>query len=245
MPESEAPSTKLKAEARKLFAENSPKIIFVSLLFVTMISTIAHLQFQLPGTLSAYTQYVGQIAAGTDHSIVLFLSFLTPAGIVAVAVLWTVSAVIRTGLMSYCLKIIRRERSSALDILDGLLCLVKIKLILIISTVLTLLWSLLLVVPGIIAFYRYRQAYYILLDDPTKSAIQCIRESKLLMRGNKFDLFLVDVSFSGWFMLSALFALITIALMSFSLPLASVWTSPYAGLSYAKFYDNLLKKVTA
>ncbi len=64
-----------------------------------------------------------------------------------------------------------------------------------------ILWSLLLIIPGIIASYRYSQAFYILADDPSKSPMQCINESKEMMRNNKGTLFVLELSFIGWLIL--------------------------------------------
>lgn len=64
------------------------------------------------------------------------------------------------------------------------------------------LWSLLFIIPGIIAAFRYSQAYYILADDPEKSISQCVNESKALMAGNKGKLFALNLSFIGWYFLA-------------------------------------------
>lgn len=90
------------------------------------------------------------------------------------------------------------------------------------------LWSLLLVVPGIIAAYRYRQALYLLLDHPEKSAWQCLRESAAVMRGHKWELFVLDLSFLGWMLLSALFAPV------------SIWLDPYRAITNANYYNRLV-----
>ncbi|MCL2227562.1 MAG: DUF975 family protein [Oscillospiraceae bacterium] len=245
MPDLEVPSTFLKAGARSLLRENAPKVFFASLLFVVLVSIITELQFRLPGTQAAYASYIEQISAGTPHSLGLLISFLNPIGTAFVVLLWLFRRIVGFGLMSYCINLVRIRRSSALDILDGFLFLVKIASILLISSALTLLWSALLVIPGVIASYRYRQAYYILLDDPQKSAMQCIRESKSLMRGNKLDLFLIDFSFVGWSLLSASVTLLTLLFSPISLPVASIFVSPYMGLAHAAYYDTILKKVTA
>ena len=90
--------------------------------------------------------------------------------------------------------------------------------------------SLLLVVPGIIAAYRYRQALYIMLDDPDKSVLQCIRESKAMMAGHKGELFVMDLSFIGWNILSS------IPYVGY---LVQIWAMPYINLSYALYYEAL------
>jgi uncharacterized membrane protein len=65
------------------------------------------------------------------------------------------------------------------------------------------LWSLLLIIPGVIAFYRYRLAFYLLADDPNISPQAAITLSKELMAGNKWKLFCLDLSFIGWAILAS------------------------------------------
>ncbi len=67
-----------------------------------------------------------------------------------------------------------------------------------------LLWTLLLIVPGIIAGLRYSQSIYIMLDDPSKGVNQCIEESKSMMNGNKWKFFCLSFSFIGWSILASL-----------------------------------------
>jgi len=66
----------------------------------------------------------------------------------------------------------------------------------------TWLWSLLFVVPGIIAAINYSQAFNILADNPEKSPAQCMIESKFIMRGNKMKYVLLLLSFVGWYFLA-------------------------------------------
>ncbi|MDR1292617.1 MAG: DUF975 family protein [Clostridiales Family XIII bacterium] len=60
------------------------------------------------------------------------------------------------------------------------------------------LWTLLFIIPGIIASYRYRLAFYILIDNPGMGPLEAINMSKALMNGNKWKLFCLDLSFIGW-----------------------------------------------
>jgi len=66
------------------------------------------------------------------------------------------------------------------------------------------LWSLLLIVPGIVAAYRYAMAPYLLAEHPELSATEAIEQSKQLMAGNKGRLFCLNLSFIGWFLLACL-----------------------------------------
>ena len=63
----------------------------------------------------------------------------------------------------------------------------------------TILWSCLLVVPGIIAAIRYSQAFYILADDPGLRPYECIEKSKAMMAGNKASFFKLALSFLPWY----------------------------------------------
>lgn len=66
------------------------------------------------------------------------------------------------------------------------------------------LWSLLLVVPGIVAAYRYRMVPYLLAEHPEMSAQEVLQRSKELMMGEKWNAFVLDLSFIGWNLLSVL-----------------------------------------
>ncbi|MBR7127386.1 MAG: DUF975 family protein, partial [Lentisphaeria bacterium] len=72
---------------------------------------------------------------------------------------------------------------------------------------------------------------YILVDDPTKSAMQCLRESKALMRGHKWELFKLQFSFFGWALLASL------PTVGYAV---QVWTIPYTSMSYALYYEKLV-----
>ena len=89
--------------------------------------------------------------------------------------------IVGVGYDSYTLNISRGRPTGMSDLADGFSMTFKVIAVAFLQGLFIFLWSLLLVVPGIIAAYRYRQAFYILLDDPTKSPLQCIRESKDLM----------------------------------------------------------------
>lgn len=89
------------------------------------------------------------------------------------------------------------------------------------------LWGLLLVVPGIIAAYRYSMAEYVLAEMPGISARGALRESARMMRGNKARLFRLQLSFIGWFFLSFL-----------SLGIGFLWVVPYLGQAECTFYHE-------
>lgn len=99
------------------------------------------------------------------------------------------------------------------------------------TKLLTFLWSLLFIIPGIVASYRYSQAMLILYDNPEITATEAIRRSKAMMYGNKLTLFIQDLSFLGWFILS-IFPGFYIGFL---------WSMPYYFVTRVAFYDNLLE----
>lgn len=66
------------------------------------------------------------------------------------------------------------------------------------------LWTILFIIPGIIASIRYSQAFFVLADDPEKSIRQCMDESKMMMKGNKAKYFVLSLSFIGWILLCSI-----------------------------------------
>ncbi len=85
----------------------------------------------------------------------------------------------------------------------------------------------LFIIPGIVASYKYRMAIYIQIDNPEYSASECIRISKEMMMGHKAELFVLELSFIGW-------ALLTI------IPFVSLYVLPYIETTTANFYNVLL-----
>ncbi|MBB6175718.1 MULTISPECIES: DUF975 family protein [Anoxybacillus] len=110
----------------------------------------------------------------------------------------------------------------------------KLSLKLIVTSILfgifVFLWSLLLIIPGIIKTLSYSQAFFLLKDHPEYGALQAISESKKRMRGYKGKLFLLYLSFIGW----GLLAIITFGI-------GFLWLVPYVYTSLAAFYDQFIR----
>ncbi len=87
------------------------------------------------------------------------------------------------------------------------------------------LWSLLLVVPGIIAAYRYYMAPYLMAQHPEMGIREAVNESKRLMSGHKGRLFCLQLSFIGWALLASL-----------TFGIGYLWLIPYVQTSMAAFY---------
>lgn len=90
------------------------------------------------------------------------------------------------------------------------------------------LWSLLLVIPGIIMAHAYAMTPYILEEHPEIGAWEASRVSQKMMRGHKFRLFRLYISFIGW-------ALLCVP----TLGVGFLWLVPYMQMSQAAFYSDL------
>ncbi len=86
-----------------------------------------------------------------------------------------------------------------------------------IMTAFCLLWGMLLVIPGIIAYYRYSMAPYLLYQNPEMRAIDALRESKRIMAGNKKRLFFLHMSYLGWSIAAVILTMILSNTLVFSL----------------------------
>ena len=117
------------------------------------------------------------------------------------------------------------------NLFDGFKNYVKALALYIINGIFIALWSLLLVIPGIIKTYSYSMSMYILADNPDIDANEARKQSMAMMKGNKWRLFCLDFSFIGWWILCG----ITLGILSF-------WITPYHECAHAEFYQELLAK---
>ncbi len=92
----------------------------------------------------------------------------------------------------------------------------------------TALWSLLFVIPGIVKGYSYAMAMYLRIDHPEYTANQAITESRRLMDGHKGDLFVLDLSFIGWYLVG-----------SFCLGVGTLWVIPYHQMARTLFFESI------
>ena len=112
--------------------------------------------------------------------------------------------VLNAGFVLYCMAVRRGERAEFLTIFDGFSFAGKIIALNIITFAFVFLWSMLFVIPGIIASYRYRFALLNLYENPEISVMEAMALSKRQTFGYKWQLFMLDLSYLGWSLLSYL-----------------------------------------
>ena len=135
--------------------------------------------------------------------------------------------VLTGGFQLYCMGIRQGLRMPYSTLLDGLGVAGKLIWCAILIWIRVFLWSLLFVIPGIVAGYRYRFAYFNILTDSSLSANDAINLSCRQTDGMKMDLFVLDLSFFGWMILSSL-----------TFGLLEIWLMPYMVLSELAYFEE-------
>ncbi len=110
----------------------------------------------------------------------------------------------------------------------------RVWLTIILQSIYTFLWTLLLIIPGIIKSLSYSMTAFVLADNPELSYNQAINKSMEMMKGHKMKLFLLILSFIGWILLSLL-----------TLGIGMFWVAPYIYQSIVAFYEDLKAETPA
>lgn len=139
-----------------------------------------------------------------------------------------VAGLLGFGTVSFFLKISRNETVTYKELFSKInMCFSYLAISLLVG-LFTALWSLLLIIPGIIAAINYSLVYFVKLDNPELGALEVLRKSKEMMNGHKWDFFVLILSFLGWAILGI-----------FTLGILYLWLVPYMQVTYANFYNSL------
>lgn len=195
------------------------------------------LNFQYDGgTAQADLEILGQnvpllrLTDGQISGIVLaeLLRYIAVAALVIAIAQFILGCIVTVGYARYNLRLVDGE-SPSMDTLFQYFPRWKTMVIAgLLQTLFIILWSLLFVIPGIIASYRYAMTRFILAENPELTAGEAIDRSKELMDGNKWRLFCLSLSFIGWGILCI-----------FTLGIGNLWLTPYIQASFAAFYRDI------
>ena len=231
----------LKFRAKQLMSVSRPAPIPVGVIYIafTMIASMLSSRLMVSNINADYIMDIAnRMMNSSDPDIYYeYMEYLSShgpsAGATAINVLLQfVSAILFAGFILFCINTVFGRQAEVANLLDGFTIFWKVLILSFLESLLVALWSLLLIVPGIIALYRYRMAIYILMDDPTKGPVQCLRESKALTKGCKWQLFVLDFSFIGWYILTWI---------PFIGYFVEVYAFPYMNLTRTLYYRELLK----
>lgn len=249
----------LKAEAKRLVTSAKPSPLLMTLIYVgitlvisLLLTAILTLYISVDGYTDeiqssmqdvvrssdavSYDELVDEIysdpvvKANIQKLVDSYMSYLTnPVAVLLTLALMFISGILGIGLTVFSLNT-TNGTSSFSDILGGFSFILRLILYWILTSIFVFLWSLLFVIPGIIASYRYRMALYLIIEHPEMSVLECIRESSRMMKGHKAELFVMDLSFIGWYLLMGL------PYVGYA---AQIWVMPYYQITNALYYRYL------
>ena len=216
----------MKRDAKEVMWRHRPSVYLVALVFllVSYLLTLLSTRLMYP-----QEQIEAVLNAATEEELYQAIWLLgrpgTGAQLLNIA-LDIMSIMVGVGFTSFCLNAARSLAAGFTNLFDAFENFIRLLWLHILMNIFIFLWSLLLVVPGVVAAYRYSMAVYIMLDDPDKGALECIRESKRITYGHKGELFFLDLTFLGWYLLTII-------------PFVSVYVEPYVRLTKANYYRVL------
>lgn len=184
-------SSEMRAIARKALRGNWLMVIAAVALNYFLISTLPILIDELiPGAVyNYYNESLGETVPLPIVSTLYSIFLIGPLNV---------------GFASFFIFFFRRRELHMGHLFDGFEHFFKAVILVIEIGFYVFMWSLLFIIPGIIAAFRYSQAFYILADHPEISVGDCIRLSKHYMKGNKGKYFAFSLSYFGWILLSAI-----------------------------------------
>ena len=225
----------LKERSKDLIARSKPSVIsagliylVLNLLFILLLLRLLTMNYTITG-LQQYAEYLQE--GNNEYAAIVKARMAPPAYTPLInLLLGFVLSLVGNGFTLFLINTVRGTGACYGNLLDAFPLFFKFFLLNLLTTIFVILWSLLLCFPGLVASYRYRMAPYILLNNPEKSVMECIRESKQRMAGYKGHLFVLDLSFIGWNIL------ISIPIVGL---IAQIWIMPYMCLTYVLFYEKL------
>ncbi len=227
----------LKQQAKGLLQVSKPSALLAGGIYTALSAVMSFLSLRLIGMSGEVAERVYlYYTAGQYETALAVLAAAQPSAaswLIDLA-LELVMLIVGVGFTIFILNTVRGTAPAIGNLLDGFGFPLRILCLHLVMGLLVALWSLLLVIPGLIAAYRYSMAVYVMLDHPDYGVIDCIRESKRITDGHKGELFMLDLSFFGWIFLS---------MAPYIGYLVSVWVTPYMALTHALYYERLSGRV--
>ncbi len=232
----------IKAQSKITMRSQTPSMFYVTGVFIIILLVMNLLENRLAGFNAEFIKAASALAKdGVLAYEDLFSIIPQPSAFarVLIMLMTLMRGMLDYGYKGYCFRVTRGTAVGYKDIFSCFEDTLHVFGIYIISGFFIVLWSLLLVIPGIIAAYRYSMAIYVHFDNPDLSALECIRQSKAITQGRKGELFVLDLSFIGWHLLDV-FVQFFIAV-----PIVSLYLLPYSGITWAEYYNSYVGYVPA
>ena len=168
-------------------------------------------------TLSLIGALIGYIFRGYQD----VTSILTVESVVIAIV----TSPLNLGVAILFLNIANKREAKYGDLFSGFNKILKVVGITILVDIIVFIGLILFIIPGIILSFRYSQVYYILAENPDIGIVECLKESGKIMKGRKWDYFVLSLSFILWYIL-----------MIFTFGIAGLYVIPYYQATITNFY---------
>ena len=223
----------LKLEAKTVIKQDPIRTILTTGFFIILTYLLSALYTELSGAGEVIQQMYGGARDGALPALsdIVLPQVKTTAAILALIV-QLASQVLSAGYQIYCLRRSRGENIGIRELLPPFKSAIKILLAMFLGGLIAVLGFICLIVPGFILLYRYRMAFYIIHDDPEVGVVESLRKSGAMMKGHKWELFVLDLSFLLWEIASAIVSALLV-------PALDLWVMPYSGIAKALFYRDL------
>jgi len=212
----------IKQNAKNIISSTKPNPILVGLAYLGIITILQILAENVSGVSQMSANMMEQMLLGNMNYVPEIPHIGVSGGSIVIAI-FVMILMMDTGYVIYCMNACQFRKAGFGNLFDGFAVFFKVLWLNILMVIFIYLWSLLLIIPGIVAAYRYRMALYIMLENPNLSAFECIRASKKMMYGHKGELFVLDLSLIGWRLLTIF-------------PFVIIWVAPYTAITYVNYY---------
>lgn len=223
----------VKQHAKEIIRTSKPSMVTAGLIFMLLSVLISYLSLRLTGVdYDAMTKIMRASSEGrAEAAMNLLMRAMPSTGETLIDLLLHLAlSIVGVGFTLFTLNTIRNNSPVYGNLLDGFGMMPRLLWLLILESLFIMLWSLLFVIPGIIAAYRYSLAVYVMIDHPELSAMDCLRESKRLTTGFKSQLFMLDLSFILWLLVSSL------PVIGYAV---QVYLTPYMETAKALYYEQI------
>lgn len=243
----------LKANARAAMRGAKPHPALITLAVVVILAVTRFLSLNTSGDLAMYRGMLESAANGQLSDVYSYMQSGQSIGVfpwLLTLALNLMTMVVSMGYTLYTLRLMRGKNPGIGDVFDAFGIFLRVILLSIMKSVVVSLMSFVYAVPAtilgmfmdplaasmvclplfapmFIVAYSYRLADYILLDNPGYPGIYCLMLSRMAMKGRKWELFKLDLSFIGWYLLCII-------------PVAVLWERPYRMAAVAGFYDAVM-----
>lgn len=164
----------------------------------------------------------------------MFAENSTAVMVICYIISFLIGGSITIGICQFTLNMAGEGEPAFADIFSGFNVFLKAFVLYLLIGIAATIGFCILIIPGIIVSLMLSQSFYIMADNKDMSAIECMKKSMEMMKGHKWEYFVLILSFIGWAILSCILC-----------GLGYLWLMPYQQVTFANYYLELKKEAEA